>query len=33
MDYQDTLKAEISGMAGGDAYYTLEEIYQEFKNK
>ena len=33
MDFKDYIEAEVPGMAGGTATYSLEEIYQAFKER
>ena len=33
MDWSEQIKTEITTMAGGEAYYDLEELYQAIKER
>lgn len=33
MKWDDCIMAEMSGMAGGESYYSFEDIYQAIKER
>ena len=33
MDYENTIKTDDHGMCSGETYYTIEELYQSFKER
>lgn len=33
MDFENSIKTDDPGMCGGQTYYTIEELYQAFKER
>ena len=33
MEWDNSIKTEDHGMAGGESYYSLEDLYQAFKER
>ncbi len=33
VDFENSIKTDDSGMCSGETYYTIEELYQAFKDR